>query len=86
MKATPWDAGDIQPPLRDLLHCGVLHLPPAGRALIPGCGKVSGARTIVYASIIVRQQGYDAILIATATGLETTAVDISETALKQANE
>lgn len=32
------------------------------------------------------QQGYDAILIATATGLETTAVDISETALKQANE
>lgn len=32
------------------------------------------------------EKGYDAIFIATTTGLETTAVDISQTALKEANE
>lgn len=40
-KVTPWDAGDLQPPLRDLLNSGELKLPTAGRALVPGCGRVS---------------------------------------------
>ncbi|GJE84638.1 S-adenosyl-L-methionine-dependent methyltransferase [Phanerochaete sordida] len=36
---TPWDAGQSQPPLRDLLKSGLLQLPATGRALVPGCGK-----------------------------------------------
>lgn len=48
VKATPWDAGEVQPPLRDLLHSGVLQLPPAGRALVPGCGKVSSPEVMLY--------------------------------------
>ncbi|GJE84636.1 S-adenosyl-L-methionine-dependent methyltransferase [Phanerochaete sordida] len=35
----PWDAGEVQPALRDLLNSGELKLPKAGRALVPGCGK-----------------------------------------------
>lgn len=38
---TPWDAGDVQPPLRDLILSGELHIPNTGRALVPGCGRVS---------------------------------------------
>lgn len=38
---TPWDAGDVQPPLADLIKSGELHLPKTGRALVPGCGRVS---------------------------------------------
>lgn len=67
--ATPWDAGDVQPPLRDLLHSRQLALPATGRALVPGCGK-----------------GYDAPFIATTTGFDTLAVDISPTAVRLAEE
>ncbi|KIJ70295.1 hypothetical protein HYDPIDRAFT_23413 [Hydnomerulius pinastri MD-312] len=36
---TPWDAGDVQPALRDLILSNKLGLPKHGRALVPGCGK-----------------------------------------------
>ncbi|KAH9830457.1 S-adenosyl-L-methionine-dependent methyltransferase [Rhodofomes roseus] len=64
---TPWDAGESQPPLRDLLVSGEVDLPKSGRALVPGSGR-----------------GYDAILIATTLGLETTGLDISPVALEAA--
>ncbi|KZT02033.1 thiol methyltransferase 1 [Laetiporus sulphureus 93-53] len=66
-KVTPWDAGQSQPPLRELLASRELPLPKAGRALVPGCGR-----------------GYDAILIATVLGLDTTGLDISESAVQAA--
>jgi hypothetical protein len=37
---TPWDAGGVQPPLRDLLLSDQLDWPRKGRALVPGCGRV----------------------------------------------
>lgn len=40
-KVTPWDAGAVQPPLRDVLSSGQLLLPSSGRAFVPGCGKVT---------------------------------------------
>ncbi|KAF8559025.1 S-adenosyl-L-methionine-dependent methyltransferase [Imleria badia] len=36
---TPWDSGDAQPALRDLILSNELDLPKVGRALIPGCGR-----------------------------------------------
>ncbi|KIM91039.1 hypothetical protein PILCRDRAFT_94640 [Piloderma croceum F 1598] len=36
---TPWDAGGVQPPLRDLLFSNQLDWPRKGRALVPGCGR-----------------------------------------------
>ncbi|KAH9926432.1 S-adenosyl-L-methionine-dependent methyltransferase [Fomitopsis serialis] len=36
---TPWDAGQSQPPLRDLLESDEVDLPRSGRALVPGCGR-----------------------------------------------
>lgn len=38
--ATPWDAGQSQPPLKDLLASGEVDFPKSGRALVPGCGRV----------------------------------------------
>lgn len=39
-KITPWDTGDLQPPLRDLLLTDEADWPREGRALVPGCGRV----------------------------------------------
>jgi len=36
---TPWDAGAVQPPLRDLLLSDQLDWPRKGRAFVPGCGR-----------------------------------------------
>ncbi|KAG9317223.1 hypothetical protein JVU11DRAFT_1416 [Chiua virens] len=36
---TPWDTGDVQPPLRDLILSNEIDLPKVGRAFIPGCGR-----------------------------------------------
>ncbi|KAI0057814.1 S-adenosyl-L-methionine-dependent methyltransferase [Artomyces pyxidatus] len=69
LKVTPWDAGEAQPPLRDLLESSRLPLPTSGKALVPGCGKA-----------------YDAFLIASTLGLNTVAIDISETAIDAAKE
>jgi len=45
-KVTPWDAGEIQPPLREAIEVNVdkVQWPEAGKALVPGCGGVSGSR------------------------------------------
>lgn len=40
-KVTPWDHGAIQPPLKDILESGEVEFPRQGRALVPGCGRVS---------------------------------------------
>jgi len=37
-KLTPWDNGEIQPPLREVIESGEVALPRTGRALVPGCG------------------------------------------------
>ncbi|KZP24654.1 S-adenosyl-L-methionine-dependent methyltransferase [Athelia psychrophila] len=36
---TPWDRGNVQPPLRDLLVSDQVDWPRNGRALVPGCGR-----------------------------------------------
>jgi len=54
---TPWDAGDVQPPLRDLISSNELDLPKLGRALIPGCGRGYDA------SFIASHLGLDTLAI-----------------------
>ncbi|KAG6877153.1 hypothetical protein C0992_010683 [Termitomyces sp. T32_za158] len=66
-KVTPWDSGELQPPLREVIESGEVPFPRQGRALVPGCGS-----------------GYDVAFIATALGLKTIGMDISETALAKA--
>jgi hypothetical protein len=36
---TPWDDGDVQPALAELVQEGKVQLPKEGRALVPGCGR-----------------------------------------------
>ncbi|KAF4616903.1 hypothetical protein D9613_008747 [Agrocybe pediades] len=36
---TPWDAGEAQPSLKEVVESSGLDLPRSGRALIPGCGS-----------------------------------------------
>ncbi|KAJ7833114.1 S-adenosyl-L-methionine-dependent methyltransferase [Mycena olivaceomarginata] len=36
---TPWDAGAIQPPLREVTQSGEVVFPKSGRAFVPGCGS-----------------------------------------------
>ncbi|KAJ7484678.1 S-adenosyl-L-methionine-dependent methyltransferase [Mycena latifolia] len=36
---TPWDAGDTQPPLKEILDSGEVDFPTSGRAFVPGCGS-----------------------------------------------
>jgi len=38
-KVTPWDDGDIQPPLEEVIETGFIEFPRHGRALVPGCGS-----------------------------------------------
>lgn len=40
-KVTPWDAGDTQPALRELVESGAVKPLTTGCALVPGCGRVS---------------------------------------------
>jgi len=42
VNVTPWDSGDIQPPLKELIEGNVdgIVWPKTGRALVPGCGAV----------------------------------------------
>ncbi|TFK86299.1 thiol methyltransferase 1 [Polyporus arcularius HHB13444] len=37
--ATPWDAGKVQPPLKDLIDSRILDVPRGGKALVPECGR-----------------------------------------------
>ncbi|KAJ7136102.1 S-adenosyl-L-methionine-dependent methyltransferase [Mycena epipterygia] len=54
---TPWDAGGIQPPLREVVQSGEVDFPKTGRAFVPGCG--SGHDAIFIAS----ELGLDALAI-----------------------
>ena len=38
---TPWDAGKPQPALTGLIKSGQVEFPRTGRALVPGCGRVT---------------------------------------------
>ncbi|EKM59684.1 uncharacterized protein PHACADRAFT_181664 [Phanerochaete carnosa HHB-10118-sp] len=72
---TPWDAGDVQPPLRDLLGSRELKLPTTGRALVPGCGKGYDA------PFIAATTGLDTL----AVDISPTAVKLAEESLAQLN-
>lgn len=37
---TPWDYGDIQPPLKEAIEKSGIDFAKSGRALVPGCGAV----------------------------------------------
>ncbi|KAG8218361.1 S-adenosyl-L-methionine-dependent methyltransferase [Butyriboletus roseoflavus] len=54
---TPWDSGDVQPALCNLIMSNELDLPKNGRALIPGCGKGYDA------TFIASQLGLDVLAI-----------------------
>ncbi|KAG6915137.1 hypothetical protein DXG01_013101 [Tephrocybe rancida] len=47
---TPWDAGDFQPPLKEVIESGNVDFPRQGHALVPGCG--SGYDAIYIASAL----------------------------------
>ncbi|KAF9456878.1 S-adenosyl-L-methionine-dependent methyltransferase [Collybia nuda] len=66
-KVMPWDIGQVQPPLKELIESGEVDFPREGRALVPGCGA-----------------GYEAVYIASSLGLNTTGLDLSETAIEVA--
>ena len=40
ISVTPWDAGQFQPPLKDLIDSKIMEVIPGGTALVPGCGRV----------------------------------------------
>lgn len=40
-KVTPWDIGTMQLALKELVEESGLNFPRSGRALVPGCGRVS---------------------------------------------
>ncbi|KAJ3768310.1 S-adenosyl-L-methionine-dependent methyltransferase [Lentinula raphanica] len=52
---TPWDSGEIQPPLRQVIESGKIPFSKGGRALVPGCGR--GYDAIYLASVL----GYDTV-------------------------
>jgi hypothetical protein len=39
---TPWEAGEMQPPLQEAIERSGLEFTRNGRALVPGCGSVCG--------------------------------------------
>ncbi|KAI9001217.1 thiol methyltransferase 1 [Trametes punicea] len=39
VQVTPWDAGTVQPALKELVESKAVDLPTSGRALVPGCGR-----------------------------------------------
>ncbi|KIK65933.1 hypothetical protein GYMLUDRAFT_38405 [Collybiopsis luxurians FD-317 M1] len=47
---TPWDSGEIQPPLKQVIEGGKVSFSKGGRALVPGCGR--GYDTIYLASAL----------------------------------
>ncbi|KAJ7236165.1 S-adenosyl-L-methionine-dependent methyltransferase [Mycena rebaudengoi] len=65
---TPWDAGEFQPALQEIIQSGEVNFPRIGRAFVPGCGS-----------------GYDAIYISSELKLDTLAIDISPTAVRNAS-
>ncbi|KIJ95291.1 hypothetical protein K443DRAFT_683129 [Laccaria amethystina LaAM-08-1] len=52
---TPWDAGDVQPSLKEAVESSGIEFPREGRALVPGCG--SGYDVFYFASVL----GYDSL-------------------------
>ncbi|KAI0786354.1 S-adenosyl-L-methionine-dependent methyltransferase [Abortiporus biennis] len=73
---TPWDAGDVQPPLKDLIESKRIPLPTTGRALVPGCGR--GYDPIFIASSLG--------LHTLALDISQTAVDAAATLFDQLKE
>ncbi|KAF5351230.1 hypothetical protein D9756_008208 [Leucocoprinus leucothites] len=67
----PWDAGEIQPPLREAIGINTdgVNWPKTGQALVPGCGA-----------------GYDVLYLASTLGLRAMGLDISQTVVNKANE
>ncbi|KAJ3558708.1 hypothetical protein NP233_g11454 [Leucocoprinus birnbaumii] len=66
---TPWDAGEIQPPLREAIENNTdgIAWPTDGSALVPGCGS-----------------GYDVVYLASTLGLKVIGLDTSQTAVDKA--
>ena len=51
----PWDKlKDVQPPLRALLQSKQQDWPRQGRALVPGCGRVSSTRKCILQVLCLR--------------------------------
>ncbi|THV05226.1 S-adenosyl-L-methionine-dependent methyltransferase [Dendrothele bispora CBS 962.96] len=64
----PWDAGAIQPPLREVMESDKLELPDKGRALVPGCGT---GYDVAY-------------IATTLKGFDVFGLDVSSTAVEEA--
>ncbi|KAF7761367.1 hypothetical protein Agabi119p4_9359 [Agaricus bisporus var. burnettii] len=68
---TPWDAGEFQPPLKEVIETnidGIQWPHRTGKALVPGCGT-----------------GYDAVYLASTLGVHAIGLDSSEIAVDKAN-
>ncbi|KAF9447686.1 thiol methyltransferase 1 [Macrolepiota fuliginosa MF-IS2] len=67
--ATPWAAGEVQPPLREAIEVNrdEIKWPKTGRALVPGCGL-----------------GYDVTYLAGTLGINALGLDASQTVLDRA--
>ncbi|KAF5385586.1 hypothetical protein D9757_006776 [Collybiopsis confluens] len=76
-KVTPWDSGEIQPPLRDVIQSGEVTFPKGGRALVPGCGRVECS---------IAAKGLRCNLSRLCSGHEAVGLDASTTAFDAANE
>ncbi|GBE79312.1 S-adenosyl-L-methionine-dependent methyltransferase [Sparassis latifolia] len=72
---TPWDAGQPQPALRQLVESKILDLPTSGRALIPGCGRGYDAM------LIATNLGLDTL----AVDISPTAVAAAKAAVEGSN-
>jgi len=67
---TPWDLGDTQAGLKELLENNKApYLPTSGKALVPGCGR-----------------GHEAVYIGAKLGIDTVGMDIAPTGIQAANE
>lgn len=62
MGVTPWEAGEIQPPLQEAIERSGLEFARNGRALVPGCGSVC-ERFILNFRIIGVHLNYDRDMI-----------------------
>ncbi|KXN84483.1 putative thiol methyltransferase 2 [Leucoagaricus sp. SymC.cos] len=85
---TPWDSGEVQPPLKEAIEGGHdgIEWPTSGSALVPGCGSVRFLRR--YSSTaqlkVSRSQGHDVVYLASTLGIKAIGLESSQTAVDKA--
>jgi len=76
MNVTPWDRGEMQAPLKELVERNKVPLPTQGKALVPGCGRGYDA---VY---IATKLGLDTLAVdISATAVEAASLNLKNSAV-----